>query len=294
MSAVLPPLALLRAYFGVASRVIPRLARDQAERLFTTPPRYAGRGVHPVVARREHVASGRDHLAVWQAGAPQAPAVLLSHGWGGRGVQMGAFVPPLLARGYRVVWFDHPGHGDTGGGRVGLPDFVRAIQALERSHGPFVAAIGHSLGAAALGLALRAGLALERVVLVSSPASMSEHTNRFARLLGIAPRVRDAMRRRIEHRYGVRFADIDRLEDLGRLTLPALFVHDTGDREIPFTHAVRLSERMPNGRLTRTYGLGHHRILREPAVVEAISSFVAGGADVPAELPALPRPAPLY
>jgi len=289
-----PPLPLLRAYFGVVSRVVPGIARKQAECLFTTPPRYAGRGLHPVAARREHVASGRDHVAVWHAGRADAPAVLLSHGWGGRGVHMGSFVAPLLARGYRVVWFDHPGHGESGRTRVGLPDFVRAIAALDGSHGPFHAAIGHSLGAAALGLALRARLPLARVVLVSAPASMSEHTHRFARLLGLAPAVRDAMRRHLEHRYGVSFADIDRVEDLARLALPALFVHDTADREIPFAHSVRLCERMPGARLTRTYGFGHQRILREPAVVEVVADFVAGSDDVPAELPVLPRPAPLY
>ena len=290
----LPSLGLLRMYFGVASRLVPGVARRQAERLFTTPPRYAGRGAHPVAARREEVTAGSDRIVVWQAGPADAPAVLLSHGWGGRGVQMGSFVAPLRARGFRVVWFDQPGHGESGRRRVGLPDFVRAIQAIAGTHGPFVAAVGHSLGAAALGLALRAGLPLGRVAMVSSPASMSEHTNRFARLLGIAPRVRDAMRRRLENRYGVRFADIDRLEDLARLTLPALFVHDTADAEIPFAHALRLSERMPAARLVRTYGLGHHRILREPAVIETIAAFVAGADDAPAELPRLPRPAPIY
>ena len=291
---LLPALPLLRAYFRVASRLMPEVARRHAERLFTTPPRYAGRGTAAVDARSEFVTTGRDRIAVWQAGRPDAPAVLLAHGWGGRGVQMSSFVPPLLARGHRVLWFDQPGHGDSGARRVGLPDFVRAIEALGHTHGPFHAAIGHSLGAAALGLALRGGLPLSRVALVSAPSSMGEHTHRFARLLGLAPGVRDAMRRHLEQRYGVRFDEIDRVEDLARLPLPALFVHDTGDRQIPFEHALRLSARMPNARLTRTYGFGHYRILREPAVVETIVAFVAGDDDPASELPSLPRPAPMF
>src|ERR1700686_5797120 len=89
---------LVHAYFVVASRLLPDLARRQAERLFTMPPRYAGRRTNPVDARRETVAVGARSLAVWQAGPLAAPAVLLVHGWGGRGVQMGSFVAPLLAR----------------------------------------------------------------------------------------------------------------------------------------------------------------------------------------------------
>jgi pimeloyl-ACP methyl ester carboxylesterase len=176
-----------------------------------------------------------------------------------------------------------------------LPDFVRALTALAATHGPFAAAIGHSLGAAALGLAMRRGMPLGRVVFVSPPASIGEHTHKFARLLGITPAIRDAMRQRLEQRYGVRFAEIDRIDDLARLQLPALFVHDNDDREIPFEHTLRLSARMPGARRIKTYGLGHHRLLRDSAVVGAIVDFVSGETeDLPAELPRLPRPAPIY
>lgn len=287
--------AVIRAYFAIASRLLPDLARRQAERLFTAPPRYAGRGWHSLDARRETVVSGERSLAVWQAGPPAAPAVLLVHGWGGRGMQLGAFVAPLVASGHRVVWFDQPGHGESGRGPVALPSFVRAVHALAATHGPFQAAIGHSLGAAALGLAMRGGLSLARVVLVSPPASLIEHTHKFARMLGITPSIRDAMRQRFERRYNVRFAEIDRIDELARLDLPALFVHDAGDAEVPFENTLRLSARMPNARLVKTYGLGHYRILRDRAVVGAIVHFIRGDvAGLPAEVPALPRPAPIY
>ena len=287
--------AAVRAYFAIVSRLLPDLARRQAERLFTRPPRYAGRRTQPVDARRETVVAGKHSLAVWQAGPARAPAVLLAHGWGGRGVQMGSFVAPLLADGYRVVWFDQPGHGESGSSAVALPDFVRALEALVSTHGPFTAAIGHSLGAAALGVALRRGVALGRVVFVSPPSSISEHAHNFARLLGITPRIREAMRQRLEHVYGVRFAEIDRIDELEQLRLPALFVHDRGDTEVPFEHTLRLSGRMPGARLIKTYGLGHYRVLREPSVIRAVVDFVSGKvAGMPAELPALPRPAPIY
>jgi pimeloyl-ACP methyl ester carboxylesterase len=248
-----------------------------------------------VDARRESIVAGGRSIAVWHAGPSAASGVLLVHGWGGRGVQMGSFVSPLLAAGYRVVWFDQPGHGESARGPVALPDFVRTLQALATTHGPFAAAIGHSLGAAALGVAMRGGLPLGRVVFMSPPASINEHARNFARVLGITPSIREAMRRRIEHRYGVRFDEIDRIDELQRLWIPALFVHDTGDRDVPFDHTRRLSDRMPGARLIKTYGLGHYRLLREHAVVRAVVDFVDGHVDrLPAELPLLPRPAPIY
>lgn len=287
--------AWVRAYFAIASRLAPGLARRQAEHLFTVPPRYPSRRSHPVAARRETVVAGRHSLAVWQAGPAWAPAVLLVHGWGGQGVQMGSFVPPLLEAGFRATWFDQPGHGENRRGEVALPDFVRAIEGLAGTHGPFAAAIGHSLGAAALGVALRRGVRLGRVVFVSPPSSINEHAHHFARLIGITPHVREAMRRRLERRYGVRFAEIDRIEELEQLRLPALFVHDSGDVDVPFEHTLRLSARLPGSRLLKTHGLGHYRLLHDPAVVGAIVDFVRGSvASMPSELPTLPRPAPIF
>ncbi|HTP98612.1 MAG TPA: alpha/beta fold hydrolase [Casimicrobiaceae bacterium] len=287
--------AILRAYFGIASRVVPDLARRQAERRFTAPPRYAGRRAPSVDAMRTTVLAGAHSLAVWQVGPIAAPAVLLSHGWGGRGLQMESFVAPLVRTGHRVVWFDHPGHGESGRAAVALPDFVRAITALAATHGPFKAGIGHSLGAAALALAMRRGTPFERVVFVSPPASINEHAHKFARFLGISPAIREAMRLRLERRYGIPFAEIDRIDDLAQLALPALFVHDERDAQVPFEDSLRLSGRMPGARLVKTYGLGHYRILRDHGVVGAVSAFVRGlDSDLPAELPPLPRPAPLY
>jgi pimeloyl-ACP methyl ester carboxylesterase len=142
---------------------------------------------------------------------------------------------------------------------------------------------------------LRRGLRFGRIVFVSPPASINEHAHKFARLLGITPRIRDAMRRRLEQRYGVRFAEIDRIDELEGLRLPALFVHDSADTEVPFEHSLRLCGRMPGARLVRTHGLGHHRILRDRAVVAAVVDFIGGNDEhIPAELPILPRPAPIY
>ncbi|MBI2308972.1 MAG: alpha/beta fold hydrolase [Rhodocyclales bacterium] len=288
-------LAATRSYFALLSRLRPELARRQAERLFTTPPRHPTDYPVPAAARRETVLTAAGHVALWQAGPAGAPAVLLVHGWGGVGAQLGSFVAPLLARGFRVVWFDHPGHGESGRRRVALPDLVRAISAIESACGPFQAAIGHSLGAAAMCLALRDGLALERIVLLGTPASISGYMHSFARQLGITAAVRERLRQRIELRYGKRFDEIDRIEDLGRLALPALLVHDSADRHVPYAHSERIAACLAGSQLIRTHGLGHFRLLRDPAVVRAAVAFVAGdGSALPAELPALPLPAALY
>jgi len=287
--------ATTRTYFKLVSRLQPELAQRQAERLFTTPPRQRNSYPVPAAARRETVLSDAGRLAVWQSGPANAPAVLLVHGWGGVGAQMGSFVAPLLARGFRVLWFDHPGHGESDGRQVALPDLVQGMAAVDATYGPFAAAVGHSLGAAAIGLALRGGLRVERVVLIGAPASIHEHMRRFAQRLGISATVRDQLRRGIETRYGREFDDIDRIEDLQALQVPALLIHDSGDWQVRFADSVRLSASLGRAQLIRTHGLGHFRLLRDPRVVDAVTRFLANqDASLPDELPPLPTPAPIY
>jgi pimeloyl-ACP methyl ester carboxylesterase len=287
--------AATRSYYGLTSRLRPDLARRQAEYLFTTPPRHPTTYPAPAAARRETILSSAGHLAVWQAGQASSPAVLLLHGWGGVGAQLGSFVAPLLARGFRVVWFDHPGHGASERRRVALPDLVDGIAAIDAACGPFHAAIGHSLGAAAAGLALRGGLSLQRFALIGAPASLSDYMHGFARRLGISASVRDAVRRSIESRYSRSFAEIDRIEDLGRLTLPTLLIHDAADRHVPFAHSQRLAACLRGSHLVRTHGLGHFRILRNPSVIRTVTAFISADAtQLPREIPFLPTPAPMY
>lgn len=284
-----------RTYFHCLSRLHPDGARRQAERLFTTPPRHATRYPVTAAAQRLTVLSEAGHLAVWQAGPEGAPAVLLVHGWGGVGAQLGNFVPPLLARGFRVVWFDLPGHGESDGRQTALPEMVRGLAAIEATCGPFHAAIGHSIGAAAIALAMRSNLSVRRMVLIGAPASITDYMHSFARLLGISGKVREMLRRGIEARYGRRIDDIDRIEDLGRLDIPALLVHDSGDREVPFAHSQRIAAHLRHPHLVRTYGLGHYRILRDRQVVQAVTAFVTDDpVSAPQEIPALPIPAPCY
>src|SRR5512139_2122033 len=107
----------LRGALSFLSRAAPSLAAEAASRLFVLVPRVP----RPKGEAAAFLASGEAftlrgagrRLAAWSWG--DGPAIVLAHGWGGRGSQMRAFVPPLLAAGYRAVVFDGPAHGLSGG-----------------------------------------------------------------------------------------------------------------------------------------------------------------------------------
>jgi len=56
-------------------------------------------------------------------------------------------------------------------------------------------------------------------------------------------------------------------------------VHDHTDREAPFEGAVRLTTAWHGARLHATEGLGHRRVLSDPAVVERVAELAAAAAE---------------
>ncbi len=287
-----------RSALRASAMLAPRFARMWAEQLFLTPPRPQ----HPesaffdlIDARSGSVRHKGRHIATWTWGSRDAPAVLLAHGWGGAATQMRRFVFPLAAAGYRVIAYDQPAHGLSGGSLTGLPDFADVLTEVAWHHGGVEAVVAHSLGGAAAAFALARGLPAKRAVLVSPPADLLGYSRRFARWHWIPESVRSAMQATIEERFGVPWSEFELPRMAARLGAPALVIHDRGDRIVPWTQGEKFARHWPGARLLLTEGLGHLRILEDEATVRAAAAFIAGRSAVANRAaPALPQPAAIY
>lgn len=220
-------------------------------------------------------------LPIWAWG--RGPVVLLVHGWEGRGAQLGAFVPPLVEAGFRVVTFDGPGHGDSTAKRASLVDMARAVGAIADEVAPIMggvhAVVAHSMGGASAVLAAskqlaRGSLTSSRFVLIAPPAHPERFTRTVFEALSLSEGVQHRVVDRMERHLGARFEDLDGPTAASRLDGPALVVHDTDDREVPFSDGERYADSWPNARIVGTRGLGHRRILRDPGVIDQVTQFV--------------------
>jgi pimeloyl-ACP methyl ester carboxylesterase len=268
----------LRTTLSLLSRVMPALGARLAEELFLRPMRRSRKLVpvlapQPSVVEYLEVAGQRIALYRWTA-APDAPRVLLAHGWAGWGLQFDALIAALVRNGHEVATFDQPGHGASSGDHSSLPEFAHVLKAVAERVGPLRAVIGHSLGGSAAAVAIREGLETERLVLVGAMAEPVEATRRFARMLGFTERVRRMMQARIERRERMSFAYAGVHSTAERATRPTLVVHDLGDRDVPWSDAERYALLYPDARLLSTSGLGHNRILKSPFVIAAMLRFL--------------------
>lgn len=255
--------------------VSPALAAEVVSRLFLrTPRRLPSRHRLPSIGRPTIRRVAGLRVDEWGHG----PAVLLVHGWGGRGSQLRHFVPTLLAAGHRVVTFDAPGHGDSPGASLSLPEFARAILRVAADLGPLAAIVAHSFGGPATALAIRGGLAVGRLALIGPPADERRWFTEWSKHLGISETTQAIAEHLLVDLVGARFEDFAPEVLSPALDLPLLVVHDRDDREVPYADAERIVATAPRAELYTTTGLGHRRILKAPQVLEKVAAFVRAAA----------------
>jgi len=271
------PLGLraLRAGLWLASQTSRPLATRLALDLFMRPRRFRRPAWERALlfhADTERVKWHGRELPLWAWG--EGPRVLLVHGWEGRGSQLGALVDPLVRRGFRVVTFDAPGHGDGPGDRSSIPEFADAISAVADHVGPLHAVVAHSMGAVGTLLAAARSPLADRHVLVASPTHVSSAFHAFSEALALPPAVRRALPHAVEDRFALRLEELELSRLAPRIAAETLVVHDRDDKDVPFASAERLVASLEGARLVATSGLGHRKILRDPAVLETIAGFV--------------------
>jgi len=271
-----------RAELALVSALAPQRAVDIAARHFSTPPRFE----HTARERellstgtRYDVQSKRGRLAAWRFGRTDRPAVVLVHGWGGRGAQLGAFVPALLEAGYQAILFDHAGHGLSEGAHSTLVHFGDGLTAVvedAEARGSVVNGfIGHSLGAAAVSVFLNDTRREARAVLIAPPTSVERYSGYFARRLGIAEPIRRQMQEHFERALGRRWSEFELPGSVAQVQAGALVVHDREDREVSYGAGLALARAWKGARLVATRGLGHRKILRAVEVVQDTVDFIA-------------------
>jgi pimeloyl-ACP methyl ester carboxylesterase len=264
--------SLLSGVGTVSSRAAGRLAFE----LFCLTgrrrvPRFAPA---PDAVEQLKVSGHRVASYVWHGGGP---TVVLVHGWNGGAGDLAHFIEPLRDAGRRVVAIDLPGHGRSSGKRVTLPLAVAAVEAVLRRAPSVEAVIAHSFGVPATVLAAGRGAPVPRAVLLAGPVSMEPYLQRFEQVLGLGPAVRTAMRALIGRALdegGVETMDLSAVAP--RLSGRALIIHDREDREVPFLSAQAIHRAWPGAELVATQGLGHRRLLADPAVIDRAVGFAVG------------------
>lgn len=272
----------VRWLFRITSALSPALAARLAMRAFLTP---LARSIEPEEAQFLATAqsqtlsspSGALQVYTWPAASAEAPTVLVVHGWISHTARMADMVRALHERGLRVIAFDAPAHGRSGGTQADMHDFRTALQTVIAACGPVHGVLAHSFGAlsTASWLAEHRPASMRAVVLVGMMRDLGYIFESFTQALALRPGVSARFRELIRERYGAYPEEVSTGEMVRRLHLPVLLVHGAADDIVPSAHAHLVSKELRRGRLLIAPDLGHGAPLRDPATVRQIVDFLS-------------------
>ena len=220
---------------------------------------------------------------VWGYDWGEGPLVYLVHGWGGSTGDFKFIAANLVASGFRVVAFDAPSHGNSGPGPWGERHanglhLIEAMNVILEKFGTPHAVVSHSMGSiSSVHGMLQNDIALDEVRLVMlAPFIGGEEGfyDTIGAIVPVGPRIFKHLMPLGEAKSGVKLEDFT-LRGLD-MEGPVLIVHDEGDRPNPFRHGKALADAWPNADLMATTGLGHRKVLRNPAVSARVSAFARG------------------
>lgn len=200
--------------------------------------------------------------------------VLLVHGWSGRGTQLCMIAHKLLEKGYMVVSFDGPAHGQSAGRFTNMNEFIDTIVDINKEFGPFESAIGHSFGGMALLNVVAQYHFFNSLVTIGSGDSVTDILTNFAKNLGVKSSIGMKMKAYFEKKWGVFIDDYAANELAKKVDIPTLVIHDSVDGDVDVTCAESIRKNLQKGVLLVTNGLGHTKILRDDSIIQKTTNFI--------------------
>lgn len=268
-----------RAKLNIFSKLSKRKAAEKAFELFCTPYTSNKKKAPAVFEKAEklHLKVEHNNLVGYRWNHPQPKKALILHGFSSTVKKFDHFVMPLVKKGYEVIAFDAPAHGDSSGKTINVYQYRDTIKKIYERFGPIHSFIAHSFGGLALSLFMEEQPYQEhkKLVLIAPATETESALNSFAAVLKIDEDVKAEMRKIIFERSGHTSAQISVRHAAEKITAEVLWIHDEDDDVTPWADAEKVKQdNHPNFQFMLTKGLGHRRIYRDNKVKKAIMEFL--------------------
>jgi pimeloyl-ACP methyl ester carboxylesterase len=209
---------------------------------------------------------------------PKPHKVLILHGFGSAAYKFEQYVAPLTSKGYEVLAFDAPAHGDSEGKTTNAIEYAEMIRMVIGLYGPVQGFLAHSFGGIALSLALEntAHDANTKIVFIApATETTSAVDGAFAMLKIKNAGVRKEFEDIIVKVSGKETAWFSMRRAMQHINAQVLWIHDEDDDITPLHDALKVKEdNHPNINFVITKGLGHRKIYKDPAIKEEVIAFL--------------------
>jgi pimeloyl-ACP methyl ester carboxylesterase len=202
--------------------------------------------------------------------------ILLIHGFESSVVNFIDYVQSLIEKDFEVVAFNAKAHGNSEGTTVTIPEYLKQLEQIELTYGPFHGFMGHSFGGLALAHLLEKikDNPHRKAVFIAPATETTTAIDGFFRLLHLNEGIKEAFYQLILEKGGVEASYYSIRRAATNIQARVLWLHDENDRITPLDDAKKVMEDgHPNFSFMITQGLGHKKIYRDVNVQKRILSF---------------------
>lgn len=200
--------------------------------------------------------------------------VLLMHGWESNAFRWRKLIKKLQEKGYNVLAFDAPGHGNSSGKRLHVALYAEATRHFLNTYRPNYV-VGHSIG----GMAIlyehhkNSKSSVEKIITVGSPCEFEKFMVHYQGLLKFNNTVRKAMDNALKERFGYHFHEFTSARFVSNNTIKGLLLHDEEDQQVSVEASKKVHRHWKSSELITTRGFGHS--MHQDEVNTKIIDFLA-------------------
>lgn len=256
-------------------------AAKKALKLFSTPMQRAKVKSPPVFEKGEKLSFKLEGHTIrghrWLPRTATIKKILILHGFESSSKKFNSYISAFIKKGYEVLAFDAPGHGESGGKEINLPLYVKMIDEIYKRFGPVDSFMGHSFGGLAIAHFLETIPHNEatKIALVAPATETKTAIDLFFEYLGLDEEVRKEFDKLILERTGQPSDHFSIRRAMQHIHAPVLWVHDQEDEITPIKDVLKVQEDShPHIKFLFTKGLGHRKIYRDEGVMKNVVEFL--------------------
>jgi pimeloyl-ACP methyl ester carboxylesterase len=206
-----------------------------------------------------------------------AKKILILHGFESSIKKFDQYVAGFIKKGYEVLAFDAPAHGDSGGKRLNLPLYVEMIKNIYQQYGPVQSFLSHSFGGIAVVHFLESipHDKNTKLVLIAPATETTTSVDLFFAYLQLDNEVRREFNNLIYEKTGYRTEYFSIKRAVRKIKASILWFHDEEDLVTPIGDVLKVKEdNNKNIQFVFTKGLGHRNIYRDSKVMKEVIDFL--------------------
>jgi pimeloyl-ACP methyl ester carboxylesterase len=268
----------IQTKFKLLTLISKKKAAKEAFELFCTPYLKSKKKADPENAETICFKLNKLLIRGYRWNYPKEDRVLILHGFGSAAHKFEHYAGPLVAKGYEVLAFDAPAHGESDGATTNAIEYSTMIKKVMEQYGPIKNFIAHSFGGIALSLAMEEmshDSSTKIVFIAPATETTSAVDNAFNMLKLKSYAVREEFEKIIYKVSGKETAWFSMRRALHNIKANILWIHDEDDDTTPWQDAQEVKkDNHPNINFVITKGLGHRKIYHDETVKKRVLDFL--------------------